>query len=155
MPWACDRRNWARPVKDLPDGGGAELVAESGELAVDATVAPGGVLGSQAQDQSTQAGRNGGSTGPSVVGGGPASGDELSVPAKDRGRGDQQAEAAACWQPPARAAMTVRSVQRIRGRGVRRYSTVSWWRRTRISISLVVSDRVRSTIQLNSVTNIR
>ena len=40
-----------------------------------------------------------------------------------------------------RAAIRARSVQLIRGRGVRRWSTASWWRRTRISISLVVSDR--------------
>ena len=43
----------------------------------------------------------------------------------------------------------------IRGRGLRRYSTASWWRRTRISISLAVSDRVRSTIQLRSLENTR
>ena len=29
------------------------------------------------------------------------------------------------------------------GRGVRRWSTASWWRRTKISISLVVSDRAQ------------
>ena len=44
-----------------------------------------------------------------------------------------------------RAAITARSVQLIRGRGVRRRSTASWWRRTRISISLPVWDRLRST----------
>jgi hypothetical protein len=44
----------------------------------------------------------------------------------------------------ARAAIRPRSGLLIRGRGVRGpWSTASWWRRTRISISLVVSDRVR------------
>jgi len=50
--------------------------------------------------------------------------------------------------------MTARSVQVSRGRGVRRWSTASWWRRTRISISLAVSQWVRSTIQLRSLENI-
>jgi hypothetical protein len=31
---------------------------------------------------------------------GPAVGDELAVPAQDGGGGDQQAQAAACWQQP-------------------------------------------------------
>ena len=53
-----------------------------------------------------------------------------------------------------RAAIRARSVQVIRGRGVRRWSTASWWRRTRISMSLVVSDRVRSTIQPRSLVHI-
>jgi len=41
-------------VQDLPDGGGADLVAESGEFAVDAPVAPGGVLGGETDGQGTQ-----------------------------------------------------------------------------------------------------
>ena len=35
-------------VQDFPDGGGADLVAEAGELAVDASISPRGVLGGQA-----------------------------------------------------------------------------------------------------------
>ena len=81
-------------VEDRPDRGGADLVAEAGELAVDAPVAPGRVLGGQADDQGAQAGGDGGSTGPGGLGG-PAAGDELAVPAQDRGRGDEQPEAAA------------------------------------------------------------
>ncbi len=38
----------------MPDGGGADLVAESGEFAVDAPVAPGGVLGGETDGQGTQ-----------------------------------------------------------------------------------------------------
>ena len=49
--------------KDLPDGGGADPVAESGEFAVDAAVSPGGVLGGQAHDQGADTGGDGGSTG--------------------------------------------------------------------------------------------
>ena len=55
-----------------------------------------------------------------VVLGGPAAGDELAVPAQDRGRGDEQPEASADGSSRVRAAITARSVQRIRGRGVRR-----------------------------------
>ena len=40
-----------------------------------------------------------------------------------------------------------------RGWGVRRCSTASWWRRTRISISLAVLERAWSTIQLSSFVN--
>jgi hypothetical protein len=81
-------------VQELPDGGGADLVAEAGELAVDAAVAPGRVLGGQTEDQGTQAGGDGGSTGLGGLGG-PAAGDQLSVPAQDRRRCDEQAEAGA------------------------------------------------------------
>ena len=41
-------------VQDFPDGRGADLVAESGEFAVDAAVAPAGVLGGQAHDQGAE-----------------------------------------------------------------------------------------------------
>jgi hypothetical protein len=53
------RRVNAGAAKDLPDSGGADLVAEAGEFAVDPSVAPGGVLGGQAHDQGAQAGRDG------------------------------------------------------------------------------------------------
>ncbi|MDT7563744.1 MAG: hypothetical protein QOG76_2368 [Pseudonocardiales bacterium] len=80
-------------MQDLPDGGGADLVAESDELAVDAPVPPGGILGGQAHDQGTDAGGDAGSTRPRVRGG-PAVADEVAVPAQDRGRGDQESAAA-------------------------------------------------------------
>jgi hypothetical protein len=53
----------AGAAKDLPDSGGADLVAEAGEFAVDPSVAPGGVLGGQAEDQGAQAGGDGWPTG--------------------------------------------------------------------------------------------
>jgi hypothetical protein len=76
-------------VKDLPDGGGPDLVAESGEFAVDAAVSPGRVLRSQAQDQAAEAGGDGGSTESARLAG-PAAGDQLAVPAQDGGRGDDE-----------------------------------------------------------------
>jgi len=88
------RRVDAGGVQDVPDGGGADLVAEAGEFAVDASISPGGVLGGQTDDQGTQAGGDGRSTGPDGLGG-PAAGDELAVPAQDGGRGDEQPEASA------------------------------------------------------------
>ena len=63
-------------VQDFPDGGGADLVAEAGEFAVDAPVPPGGVLGGQAHDQGAEAGGDGRSTGPDGLGG-PAAGDRV------------------------------------------------------------------------------
>ena len=74
-----------------------DLMAESGELAVDAPVAPGGVLCGQAEDQGAHAGGDGGSAGSGGLGG-PVSGDDLSVPARDGGWRDDQSEAAADWK---------------------------------------------------------
>jgi hypothetical protein len=94
--WPGSARRWvdAGAVQDVPDGGGADLVAEAGEFAVDASISPGGVLGGQTDDQGTQAGGDGRSTGPDGLGGA-AAGDELAVPAQDGGRGDEQPEASA------------------------------------------------------------
>ena len=76
-------------MEDFPDRRGADLVAESGEFAVDAPIAPRRVLGGQAKDQSADAGGDGGSAGAGLRGG-PAASEELAVPAQDRGRGDQE-----------------------------------------------------------------
>ena len=81
-------------VQDVPDGGGADLVAEVGELAVDPPVPPRRILSGQAHDQGAQASGDGRSTGPDGLGG-PAAGDQLAVPAQDGGRGDEQSEASA------------------------------------------------------------
>ena len=51
-PW---RRVDPGVMQDGPDGGGADLVAEAGEFAVDASISPAGVLGGQAEDQGTEA----------------------------------------------------------------------------------------------------
>jgi hypothetical protein len=87
----------AGAVQDGPDGGGADLVAEAGEFAVDASISPGGVLGGHADDQGAQAGRDGWPTGSGRCGC-PAVGDKLAVPAQDGGGGDEQPEAAADGQ---------------------------------------------------------
>ena len=61
---------------------------------MDASVAPGGVLGGQADHQAAKAGGNGWSSRSGRLGG-PAAGDQLAVPAQDGGRGDELPEAAA------------------------------------------------------------
>ena len=61
------RRVDAGVVQDGPDGGGADLVAEAGEFAVDASISPCRVLGGQAEDQGAQAGGDGWSPGPGQV----------------------------------------------------------------------------------------
>jgi len=58
------------------------------------------------------------------------------------------------WGRNAGSNTAARSLQLSRGWGVRRCSTASWWRRTRISISLAVSERTHSIIQLSSFANI-
>jgi hypothetical protein len=68
--------------KICPDGGGADLVAEAGEFAVDASISPGGILGRQSEGETAEAGGDGGSPrSPSL---GPAAGDESLMPARDR-----------------------------------------------------------------------
>jgi hypothetical protein len=61
-------------LRSFPDGRSADLVAEAGELAVDASVAPRGVLRGQADDQGAHASGNRASTS-SEGRGGPALGD--------------------------------------------------------------------------------
>ncbi len=87
-----------------------------------------------------QAGGDGGPTGPGRLCG-PAPRDQLTVPAQDGRRGDEQPESARTGSSRLRAAITARSAQLSLGRLGRRRSTASWWRRTRISISLLVSHR--------------
>ena len=72
------------------------MVAETGEFAVDATVAPGGIVGGKAHDQAAEASWDAGSAGSGGLGGPPA-GDELSVPTQDRGRRDEEPESAPNW----------------------------------------------------------
>ncbi len=61
---ACECKNWdqgdirslrrrvdATGLEDLPHGRGGDVVSETGEFAVDAAVAPGWVLGGEAEDE--------------------------------------------------------------------------------------------------------
>ena len=84
----------AGAMQDGPDGGGADPIAEAGELAVEAAVSPGGVLGGQTENEAAQASGDGGSTGPDGLCG-RAAGDQLAVPAQDGGRRDQETQTSA------------------------------------------------------------
>jgi len=88
------RRVDARRVKDLPHGRGADLVAESDELTVHAPIPPGGIFGGQAHGQGADAGGDGWSACQHGRGR-PAAAYELTVPAQDRGRCDEESVAAA------------------------------------------------------------
>jgi hypothetical protein len=78
-------------VQDRPDRGGADLVAEAGEFAVDASITPGRVFRRQADCEGTEAGGDCGSAGSVWLGGSVARSESL-VPAQDcRGR-DKEAE---------------------------------------------------------------
>ena len=88
----------AGAVQDLPDGGGADVVAEAGEFAVDASVSPRGVLGGQADRKSSQACGEGGSTRSPWLR--PAAGDEALVPAQDRRGRDEHPEPSTSGEEP-------------------------------------------------------
>ena len=75
----------------VPDGGGADLVAEAGELAMDTSVAPGRVLCRQPDSEGAETCRDSGSTG-WRWNGGPVLGGESPVPAQDGGGRDEQPE---------------------------------------------------------------
>jgi hypothetical protein len=66
---------------DLPDGGGGDGVAEADQFAVDASVAPAGILAGHLQHQVPDR-RCGGRSAWSSVRVGPAVGDEVGVPAQ-------------------------------------------------------------------------
>jgi hypothetical protein len=111
-------------MQDRPDGGGADLVAESGEFTVDAPIAPGRVLGGQPGDQGVEACGNGGSAGAGVRGG-PAAVDDVSVPAQDRCGCEQQSAAAMSGQESAEGGDHGSIGPADPGRGRRRLSTAS------------------------------
>ena len=79
--------------EDLPDGGLGEAVAEAREFAVDASVAPGRVLGGEAKHESAELDRGGWSSW-SSSGLGPVAGDALAVPAQQGVGGDEPAVSA-------------------------------------------------------------
>ena len=68
-------------LEDRPDGGGGDRVAEADQLALDASVAPGGILPGHPQHQGPDGLRDGRSAWLSARVG-PAAGDELGVPAQ-------------------------------------------------------------------------
>jgi hypothetical protein len=105
------------------DRGGRGLHTKAEQLALDALVAPAGILGGQADDQLLDLW------------------DELPVPAQQGFGLDQEARPACPWQRAADGGEESAVGSSSRGRGVLRRSTLSWWRSTRISRSLAASPR--------------
>ena len=87
-------RIYTSVVQDLPDRGGADLIAEADEFTVDASITPGRVLRGQADRQGTEAGGDRWSAGSGGLGG-PVARNESLVSAQDRRGGDEQPESAA------------------------------------------------------------
>jgi hypothetical protein len=81
----------ASGVEDLPHGGGGDVLAEPDELALDASVAPAGVLSSHPQYQSVDGFRSGWAAG-SASRVGPAAGDEPQSTQACRQQSAQRAE---------------------------------------------------------------
>ena len=77
----------AAGLEHAPHRGGRELVAEADEFVVDASVAPGRILGREAEDELADLGGGGWSSGASV-GLCPAASDALSVPSQEGFGGD-------------------------------------------------------------------
>jgi hypothetical protein len=123
-PGPTRRRVDARRVENLPHGGGTDLVAESDKFSMHAAISPGGILGGQAHGEGADAGGDGRAACPHGRGG-PLSADELTVPAQDRCRGDQESRRRRAGSSLVSAAITARSLQLSRGRGVRRCRTAS------------------------------
>jgi hypothetical protein len=141
-------------VEDLPHGGCADLVAEAGELAVHAPVPQ---VGFSVARRAVSA------RSPAGMGGRPGR-RWLVVQRCATSRWCQRRIVAGVTRKPIRrwrgsrwtsAAIIARSAQDIRGLGVWRRSTASWWRTTTISTSLSAVDRVSRTIQPISRVRIR
>ena len=81
----------AAGLQDLPHGGRFDVNPEAGQLAVDPSVSPFGVLAGQPSDQGLNVPPGRRQASPAAHGpGGPAAADEVAVPARDRVRGNQQ-----------------------------------------------------------------
>ena len=86
-------------LQDRPHRRGPDPVAEPGQLAVDAPVAPVGVLRGQAFHQCPQTGRGRRATRWPIRRGGPPPGDQTSMPTQDCPRRDEHAEPPGGRQP--------------------------------------------------------
>jgi hypothetical protein len=91
--WAAAAGCWvdAGPLEDVPDGGGADAVAEPGQFAVDSPVAPSRVFLGQLQDELLDRGLGRGASGRSATGGVvPFGGDESAVGGLECGGCDRE-----------------------------------------------------------------
>jgi hypothetical protein len=141
-------------IEDATDGGCADLVAEFEKLALDPLVSLAVVLGGESLDERGDLGADWRPSRPVRVG--PLTGDQTAVPPQDGSGGDQPVRS----QPsPGRsrisAAITARSAQSSRGRGLVRRNTATSCRRTSSSAFLEADDRPSRISQRQSRTKMR
>jgi hypothetical protein len=87
-PCSPRRRADARGVQDLPHRGRGDRIPDLRELALDSPMAPGRILPRHLDDQRLNRGPGGRTSWPAPARVVPLAGDEVTVPAQDRGRGD-------------------------------------------------------------------
>ena len=107
----------------------SDPAAEAGEFAVDASVAPGRVLGGEAEDESSGLVRCRWAS-RSPVGLCPVFGDAASVLSEEGVGGDDPAGSSWPGSAAAMAPSRLRSASLIAGSAFWRRKTASWWRRT-------------------------
>src|ERR1019366_10537227 len=117
----------APTLQDRPDARWGEGDAHGGELAADPPISPGRILTSQPDDEGGGSCGDRRSTGPAVWVG-PASADEVAVPAQQRGRLHEEASRRACGRSRESPASSARSGGRRAGRSTWRRSTATSWR---------------------------
>ena len=86
-PGAAGRRVDSGIVKDLPDRGGRDVMAEPHQLALNAAVSPGGIFGGDADHELADPGGCGRASGASAAGVIPLSCDEAAAPGEQGRRG--------------------------------------------------------------------
>ena len=163
LAWACQERPPglpgppgcgidARVLEDLPHRRRRDLVAQAGQLAVDAPVAPARVIPGHLQHQRAdglrraRAVRERGAGTPSAAG----PGWRASAAGSAGRRSGAAGGAGRLGSSRASAARTARSAQDSLGVLTWRWSTATWWRRIRISASLARSDRASKASQPNT-----
>jgi len=141
-------------TKGGADRGRGDLDAKPQELALDALLAPVGVLLGEADDQLLHVLVERRPSW-SVTRVGPRADDQPPVPAQQRLWGDQEAGPAGPGSARLIAASKARSAGSSLGRGTWRRSTASCWRSTRISRSLAASPRASSARSWTERHNVR
>ena len=122
-------------------------MAEADQFAVDAAVAPGRVLGGEAEDEVADLVGGSWASWPSR-GMGPVFGDASAVPSQEGVGCDDPALASCAGSAAAMAPSSVRSSSLMAGLSICRRRIESWWRSTMISRSLERPERTASLVRL-------
>src|SRR6266851_3802500 len=136
------RRVDAGGLEDLPDGGGRNLVPETREFAADSPVAPGRVVAGHLQHEPAdrRAGARPSWCPPRI---GPAALNQIGVPAQKGARGDDQGQLAAVrgGKLPGEGGQDRPVAPGQPSDLTCRCRMAIWWRSTRISVFLALSER--------------